>query len=193
VYGEQKAKQSLLLFASAPVHQNFQEIEEDEDVHDQETEPNVGGPAKNLKELPRQEGSGDAESHVFGPGLLEIEADPLGGAKRGIGKERKTDPAQKLVIHKRSALENEVDETGFRTESEMMGKPRQGVGEILMNEAQSRNADSNEEERLGEFEGGNQKQPLVVVATICEELGWALNDSLKRAGDLWSQCPLSIR
>lgn len=124
------------------------------------------GTAKGFEEFPRQEGRGDAEGHVLSPGFLEIKADALGNAERGVGEEGKADAAQKLVVDEGSALKDEVDEARLRAEAQMMGEAGQEVRQILVDKAQSGDAHGYEEQRLAKLEGGDQQQPLVVVAPL---------------------------
>lgn len=147
------------------------------------------GSAEGLKKLPWQKRGCDAEGHVFSPGFLEVEPDAFCNAQRCVGEERKADSAQELVIHEGSALEDEVDKARLRSKPQMVSKPGQEVGQILVDKAQRSYAGGNEEQRLGEFERGNQQQPLIVVATFRGEREFALDDFLCRTGDLVRRAP----
>ncbi len=98
------------------LRQHFQQVEEHQDIDHQQARTHERDATKDFQDLPGQERGGDSEGHVLGPGLFQVEADALGEAQCSIGKEGHAEAAQHAVIDNGCAVEDEVDEAGFRVE-----------------------------------------------------------------------------
>jgi len=135
---------------------DLEQVGKHQDVDGEEGEADGCGAANDFEDFPGQEGCGDGNRHVFGPGLFKIEADALGHAQGGVGEEGNAEATEDFVVYEGRFVENEIDEVGLGAEVKVVGKMSEGLGKIVVHQAQGTDGDSDEQGCLGELEGGDE-------------------------------------
>src|SRR5208337_3234241 len=120
---------------------HFQKIQEYQHIHRQQAEADQRDPAYDLEYLPGQEGSGDEQGKVLGPGFFKIQANSLHQVKSGVDKNHLADPPEQTVIDQRSLFQQNVDDARLGIKAHVVGHSLQHITDILVQQLQSTHAD----------------------------------------------------
>ncbi len=109
----------------------------------------------------RKEGGRNNSGEVFRPRLLEQEADAFKDPERRVEEDEEAESAQEMVIDQGCFIKKKADKAAFRVAMQGVNNIHQDVGNVLMNQFQGADADSDKQDGLQEFVRSNQFQPAI--------------------------------
>jgi hypothetical protein len=137
------------------------EVADDRDIEQAEDAFGPGGAAEDLKQLPGQEGGGDDEGEVFGPGFAEDEAGTFQDVERGEEKDADRNLAEAMGADEGDLVEDEADEAAIRVEAHIADPLGDNGDEVLVQETKGAEAESDEKKRFEELARADQDEPAV--------------------------------
>ena len=127
-----------------------------------------------LIDLPGQEGCGDSQGEVLGPGLFQIQADSLNQVEAGVNEEDLNEPLQEPFIEDGGLDQEEVDELRLGVEAQVVGQLLQHIVNVFMQQVKGPDAHGKKEQGLSQLEGGNEDKTLIVPPMQRGEPGWGV-------------------
>ena len=185
-----RRRRHLTPLTLTPLHYDLQKVQKHHKVDHQKAGTHERDPPEDLENLPGQERRGDQQSHVFRPGLFQIESDPFRQPYGGVGEQRETEATQQVVRDNGSSIEDEIYEARLRIETHVVSEPKQHVAQVFMHQAQGTHADGDKQQRLAQLESCNQNQPAIVPGLADGDLGFRVDGFLCRARPNFKRAPI---
>jgi hypothetical protein len=140
------------------------EVGEHGQIEDKQSNSEHGNPMKELEDLKRQERRGDDGGEIFGPDLLQHQADALENSEGSVAEEEEADLAQTMVIEELGFLEDDSDEAAFGVHSQAESQMSEELVEVATYEAKDADGNADEERRLQELVDSNQFKPAIPLS-----------------------------
>jgi len=93
------------------------EVDDYEDIHQEENNFDPGDVANYFEDFPGEEGCGEDEGEIFGPGFFERETGPFDDIECRVEEDGGADFAEAMGIDEGDFFEDEIDEVVFGIEA----------------------------------------------------------------------------